>query len=563
MKFVFSEPLTQGQTVEYVYPETTALSESDRVNLAFLSFPDSNDCIEGDTSFAFVFKRPEGPIKEQSLFGMTFYRQRPDPTNQRGHSQCAIVVLMRHSYVDVTEYITSIVGPTALEHTNVLEIFKETYRSTTTWPAPLPGSVACLPLLGTVGTFALPRPKTQTCGKGKVHASTQMHDLGDAYAEIGHRMVQSPPAAPRPRLRRSRSMSVHGVIPACPIPGAPRPGFSYLYAASDDRSESPMALIEHHLPVCGPQTLITHFGAKVSRVKSQLESLWACFEAVLTGRSILVFGAHPRNVGLTVLGLLTLTDPCPFGGDYRPYLPIYDRDFDKIFTTPPPKATIVGVTNPVCERWLESWDVVIHLATPTKKFKIEINFPTTLAPDSAVIKNANKCRGADDIEAVVRNHFGSLMDEFLTPFDRYFRPPLINTLAGEAFLQDPQPIDSFSEAELLANIGKPKLFSMKRRDWRAMYRAFIDSPSCRKLLEIRADVTPGELRQVYRMARISLNVDTMCAGKDATECYVLTNTLSRLLLRVAKETPDDVTLIQALNTHRRRLAILAEERAEK
>ncbi len=508
-------------------------------------------------SFLFRLRLTNPNRGRPALFGTTFYRQQPDPTNPRGHRQSAIVILSETLHCDAARHMSTIIGPAALEHGCLEQILEEAYRVSATWPEPIPGDVVLLPLLGEAASVAIPRPVTQTSGRGKVHPSKQMHDLGEAYAECSRRAVDPPP-----RRRHRRSRSVHGIIPTCPIPGAPVPAFSFLFSAGDAPPSltSPISTLQQRHGVTGMDSFMGHLHAKVSRVKAHLAGIWAVFEALLVGKPILVIGQTPPDVGAVVLGLISLIAPAPYGGDYRPYLPIYDKDFDSIFQTMVPASTVVGVTNPLCERWAGSWPVVVRLGGDTK-FRIDVNFSPAIQPDPAAIKDAGKCRGLDDVESVVRHHLAVLMDEFLEPFDRYFRPPALNALAPEAFLESPDAPEPFNAAELLASVKKkPTMFRMKKKEWRGLYSAFVDTPTCAALLEVRDAITPHELRTLYRTARINLNAASMADGRDGLGCFSLVNQIKRLLDKVSRVAPGDYELLSALNQHVRTLADIAETR---
>lgn len=57
-----------------------------------------------------------------------------------------------------------------------------------------------------------------------------------------------------------------------------------------------------------------------------LESLWQCWELMVTGEPILVIGDSPKACSQFVWSLVEIIKPIPFGGDFRPYFTIQDGD---------------------------------------------------------------------------------------------------------------------------------------------------------------------------------------------------------------------------------------------
>jgi len=63
-----------------------------------------------------------------------------------------------------------------------------------------------------------------------------------------------------------------------------------------------------------------------------LPYLWHCWELTLLAQPLVVMSNNPKIGSDSVLSLVSLISPIPYGGDYRPYFTIHDNDF-KDFTT--------------------------------------------------------------------------------------------------------------------------------------------------------------------------------------------------------------------------------------
>ncbi|MEJ1276592.1 DENN/MADD domain containing 6A [Cricetulus griseus] len=101
--------LELGQAVEVIYPQHSKLTDKEKTNICYLSFPDSNSGCLGDTQFCFRFRQSSGrrvslhclldqfdkdlPVylkKDPAYFyGYVYFRQVRDKTLKRGYFQKA------------------------------------------------------------------------------------------------------------------------------------------------------------------------------------------------------------------------------------------------------------------------------------------------------------------------------------------------------------------------------------------------------------------------------------------------------------------------------------------
>ena len=90
-------------------------------------------------------------------------------------------------------------------------------------------------------------------------------------------------------------------------------------------------------------------------------ALWHLWEALLIGLPILVVcPGDASRVSRAVLSCLSLLSPWQYQGDYRPYLPVFDKDYQTFATNP--SACIVGVTSALAiEQLSHSFPIVLVL----------------------------------------------------------------------------------------------------------------------------------------------------------------------------------------------------------
>lgn len=73
-----------GQTIELIFPESSALDVAEQKAVSYLAFPDCNSGLAGDTVYSFRFK---STTRANFLYGYVCFRQRSDPVSARGYFQ--------------------------------------------------------------------------------------------------------------------------------------------------------------------------------------------------------------------------------------------------------------------------------------------------------------------------------------------------------------------------------------------------------------------------------------------------------------------------------------------
>ncbi|KAA0189724.1 hypothetical protein HAZT_HAZT006304 [Hyalella azteca] len=138
-----------------IYPGDRVLTESERSNVCYLSFPDSNSGVMGNVQFSFRIRSsactaaalppallhytttcpPPDQIDEGYMYGYVYFRQVKDKTLKRGYFQ----KVLAPEYFDC--------GAASIE---------AACHNLDQWPPPVPGEALALPLLGQVLHTRLP-----------------------------------------------------------------------------------------------------------------------------------------------------------------------------------------------------------------------------------------------------------------------------------------------------------------------------------------------------------------------------------------------------------------------
>ncbi|KAJ2800162.1 hypothetical protein H4R20_004161, partial [Coemansia guatemalensis] len=104
-----------------------------------------------------------------------------------------------------------------------------------------------------------------------------------------------------------------------------------------------------------------------SSFRDTLEDLWACWELMILGESLVVLADTPARCSEAIVGLVDIIFPIAYCGDVRPYFTIQDPDFRAIVSKRHvPPNTIVGVSNPFFGEALSHWQHKLVLGTSAR-----------------------------------------------------------------------------------------------------------------------------------------------------------------------------------------------------
>ncbi|KAM9276945.1 protein DENND6A isoform 2-T2 [Morus bassanus] len=165
--------LELGQAVEVIYPPHSKLTDKEKTNICYLSFPDSNSGCLGDTQFCFRFRRSSGrkvslcfldqldrdlPVylkKDPAYYyGYVYFRQVRDKSLKRGYFQKSLVLISKLPYVHLFRTMLKQIAPEYFEKS---EAFLEAVCSDIDrWPPPIPGKILHLPIMGIIMKLRIP-----------------------------------------------------------------------------------------------------------------------------------------------------------------------------------------------------------------------------------------------------------------------------------------------------------------------------------------------------------------------------------------------------------------------
>ncbi|XP_066472713.1 protein DENND6A isoform X2 [Tiliqua scincoides] len=442
--------LELGQAVEVIYPQHAKLTDKEKTNICYLSFPDSNSGCLGDTQFCFRFRQSSSrklswhclldqfdrdlPIylkKDPAYYyGYVYFRQVQDKTLKRGYFQKSLVLISKLPYIHFFHTVLEQIAPEYFEKN---EPFLEAVCSDVDrWPPPVPGKTLHLPIMGIVMKVRIP-----TChdkpGTTQVLQSTLQTD------------TQISIALP----------TVHEVD-----------------------------LFRCFLPVF-----------------FHIQMLW---ELVLLGEPLVVMAPSPSESSETVLALVSCISPLKYYSDFRPYFTIHDSEFKEYTTrTQAPPSVILGVTNPFFAKTLQHWPHIIRIGdaklsgevpkqVKVKKLKnlktldskpgVYSSYKTYLNRDEEIIKQLQKGvqqkRPAEAQSIILRRYFLELTQSFIIPLERYVASlmPLQKSISP---WKSPPQLKTFNQEEFMKTLEKtgPQLTSRLKGDWIGLYRRFLTSPN--------------------------------------------------------------------------------------
>uniref|UniRef100_A0A8C7ZMS2 DENN/MADD domain containing 6Aa n=1 Tax=Oryzias sinensis TaxID=183150 RepID=A0A8C7ZMS2_9TELE len=162
--------LELGQAVEVSGVPKTLWSDMEKLktSICYLSFPDSNSGCLGDTQFCFRFRQGSNRKSSQGCFletadrdappclkreqghyyGYVYFRQVRDKSLKRGYFQKSLVLISKLPYVTFFHCLLKIMAPEYFEKQE--PCLEAACNDMDRWPAPHPGRILTLPIMGVV-----------------------------------------------------------------------------------------------------------------------------------------------------------------------------------------------------------------------------------------------------------------------------------------------------------------------------------------------------------------------------------------------------------------------------
>uniref|UniRef100_A0AAA9RWA7 DENN domain containing 6A n=2 Tax=Bos TaxID=9903 RepID=A0AAA9RWA7_BOVIN len=509
--------------LQVIYPQHSRLTDKEKTNICYLSFPDSNSGCLGDTQFCFRFRQSSGrrvslhclldqfdkdlPVylkKDPAYFyGYVYFRQVRDKTLKRGYFQKSLVLISKLPYIHFFHTVLKQIAPEYFEKNE--PYLEAACNDVDRWPAPVPGKTLYLPIMGVVMKVRIP-----TChDKPGTTQIVQLTQQGDAHISV--------------------------ILPT-------------VHEVDLFRCFCPVFL------------------------HSQM--LW---ELVLLGEPLVVMAPSPSESSETVLALVNCISPLKYFSDFRPYFTIHDSEFKEYTTrTQAPPSVILGVTNPFFAKTLQHWPHIIRIGdlkpageipkqVKVKKLKnlktldskpgVYTSYKPYLNRDEDIIKQLQKGvqqkRPSEAQSVILRRYFLELTQSFIIPLERYVASlmPLQKSISP---WKSPPQLRQFLPEEFMKTLEKtgPQLTSRIKGDWIGLYRHFLKSPNFDGWFKTRRKEMTQKLEALHLEALCEEDLLLWTQKHTEVETVDLVLKLKNKLLQADREhLPVKPDTMEKLRTH--------------
>lgn len=489
--------IDKGQVIEQIYPPTAILTETERSNLSYMAFPDSNSGCRNETRFHITLRTSFPLTSHQKAYnrecqqhlkadmshfwGYIYFRQVKDSSIKRGYFQKSFVIITRlpfhNFFYELTQrwapaYFAS--GATALE---------QGWDQVTLWPRLSANIQLTLPILGIIFQIFLPAAANRI--------------LSDSSQSFGSEDLTN---------NNSSSLSTIPISITSP----------------------------NELDLFGPIHTIIH----------HIQLMW---ELVLLGEPIVVIATSPTDSSHMVQALTSLIQPLDYFPEIFPYFTIHNTEFREFSASP--KSVIIGVTNPYFAKTLQNWPHTIRISEPLQihhnsenhvphkkmervrsiqKFLMDhtssifTQYKPYLQKDKSIVKkvlNGVKNRRPSSVQTIIlRRYFLELTQSFMIPLERYMGTlmPLAKDIS--AFRAPPAPAH-FKEDTFLStlDLSGPHLTSNIKGDFDGLYKRYFRSANFRGWYEARRMEQLEKLEALHQEALAREDLSKWSNGKMEVE----------------------------------------------
>jgi hypothetical protein len=487
----------EGQVLERVYPQSAVLTDTERTNICYLAFPDSNSGCIGDTKFHISLRTNCGLSPKQRAYnrdsslhlkadaghywGYVYFRQVKDARNARGYFQKSFVLITRLPFHNFFYELIHRWAPAFFE--SGLSALEQGCDQVASWP----------------------RLSTNT--------QLQLHILGSIY------QIYIPAAT-------NRTPSDSSALPV----------------ESEDVTNNNSALIP--ISITSPNE-IDMFGP-IHTIIHHVQLMW---ELVLLGEPLVIIATSPTDSSHMVQALTSLIHPLEYHAEVYPYFTIHNTEFREFAAASNPPAVILGVTNPYFAKTLQSWPHTVRISEPLQiqhnsehpvphrklervrslqKFLMDTSgsiysqHKPFLAKDKSLVKkilNGVKMRRPTAVQSVIlRRYFLELTQSFMIPLERYMSTlmPLAKDIC--AFRAPPVPAP-FKEETFLGtlDLSGPHLTSTVKGDYEGLYKRFFRSANFRGWYESRRMEQLEKLEALHLETIAKENLRKWIVGKQEVE----------------------------------------------
>ncbi|XP_039590011.1 protein DENND6A isoform X2 [Passer montanus] len=494
--------LELGQAVEVIYPPHSKLTDKEKTNICYLSFPDSNSGCLGDTQFCFRFRRSPGRkvslccfldqldrdlpvyLKKDSAYyyGYVYFRQVRDKSLKRGYFQKSLVLISKLPYVHLFRTMLKQIAPEYFEKS---EAFLEAVCSDVDrWPPPVPGKVLQLPIMGLImkadAQISMALPTVHEVDLFRCFCPVFFHiQMLWELVLLGEPLVVM---APSPAESSETVLALVSCISPLKYCSDFRPYFTIHdseFKEYTTRTQAPPSVI---LGVTNP------FFAKTLQH----------WPHIIRIGDIKLPGEVPKQVKVKKLKNLKTLDSKP--GVYTSYKPYLNRDEE----------------------------IVKQLQ-----------------------KGVQQKRPTEAQSVILRRYFLELTESFIIPLERYVASlmPLQKCISP---WKSPPQLRQFSQDDFMKTLEKagPQLTSGLKGDWIGLYRHFLKSPNFDGWFRSRQKEMTQKLEALHLEALCNENLVFWSQKHTEVETVDLVLKLKNKLLQADREhLPVKTDTLKKLQTH--------------
>lgn len=485
-----------GQVLEQVYPPSATLSDTEKTNVCYLAFPDSNSGCMGDTKFHIslrtkspltshqrVYNRDCQPHLKADLghyWGYVYFRQVKDATSKRGYFQKSFVLITRLPFHNFYYELINRWAPAYFS--SGLSALEQGFDQIAAWPRLNTNTQLQLHILGSTYQIYIPANANRT---GSDQSPVEAEDL-------------------------TNNNSTPGSIPIS------------ITSPSEIDVFGPLHTIIHHIQLM--------------------------YELILLGEPLVIIATSPTDSSHIVQALTSLISPLEYYAEVYPYFTIHNTEFREFAGASIPPSVILGVTNPYFAKTLQSWPHTVRISEPLQIFhngenpvphrKLErvslqkflldtsgsicTQHKPFLQKDKSLVKkilNGVKTRRPTAVQSVIlRRYFLELTQSFMIPLERYMSTlmPLAKDIS--AFRAPPVPAN-FIENTFLGTLelSGPHLTSTVKGDYEGLYKRFFRSTNFRGWYETRRMEQLEVLEGLHQEALAKENLNKWIVGKQEVE----------------------------------------------
>ncbi|CAF4889270.1 unnamed protein product [Rotaria sp. Silwood1] len=373
--------LELGQSIELLLPNHCKLSDKEKLNLSYLSFPDANSTFLGDIQYHFRIHHESNlptyyqyynsivpsalQVDNNSLFGYVHFRQIRDITVKRGYFQKSLVILSKLPFISLFISIVSQLGPNYFQY-GLTSLETCCHLMDRQWPEPEPGKTLLLPLLGNVLQVRIPTHGDKPFSSSDlIQFRSIVNETMTTNNQLNNNNTIKLPIDDDTDID---TISTNNSLIKQQQQQISTANKNYSYTSFDFLQKH-----EQQLPRLIPFVHDVNTYQSLFSVLTHIQLLW---ELILLNEPIAVFGSFPTYCSRTVQALVHIIWPLRYASDYRPFFTIHNSEFQEITFNSSKKSSnktsssskismqpslIIGVTNPFFAKLLNQWPHIIRV----------------------------------------------------------------------------------------------------------------------------------------------------------------------------------------------------------